>query len=128
MTKVIEIEDHIESGKRKKKIAERRREMAPLLHFLQCSRCQMKCWRCGSQSEIEPAEKDSVNIPFNLCKDCQGEYLEYQRCQREEETKDILWRNREWKWMWEKWIEYQSAVHHFYRSKEVRELFEELRG
>jgi hypothetical protein len=128
MTKIIEIEDIIESGKRKKKIAERRREMAPLLHFLQCSSCQMKCWRCGAQSETELPERDSASIPFNLCKHCREEYLEYQRCQREEKARDVPWRNCEWKRMWEKWIDYQSAVRGFHRSKEVRELFEELRG
>ncbi len=128
MTKIIEIENRIELEKRKKKVAEHRRKMAPLLHFLQCSCCRMKCWRCGAQAEWMPPDKDSPDIPFNFCRDCREEYLHYQRAQKEEGARDIPWCNREWERMWKKWIEYQNAVRRFHRSKEVRELFHELRG
>lgn len=128
MTKIIEIEKRIETEKRKKKIAERRREVAPLLHFLQCTCCGMKCWRCGSAAELRPRNQDLPDIPFNFCKDCREEYLEYQRVHRNEEESSVPWRNREWVTMWEKWIEYQSTVRRFQQSKEVQELFDDLRN
>ena len=128
MSKIIDIENRIETEKRKKKIAERRREIAPLLHFLQCACCGMKCRRCGSPAELRPPGKDFPQIPFNFCKDCREEYLEYQRAQQNEEDKSAPWRNREWLRMWKKWIEYQRTVQRFHQSKEVQKLFEELRS
>lgn len=127
MSKVIEIENRIESEKRKKKIADRRRQLAPLIHFLQCSGCRMKCWRCGSQVEELPADASTLNVPFNLCKNCRDEYLEYQLSKENAADKEILWHNSEWEAMWEKWIDYQTAVQRFHRSQEVRDLFKDLR-
>ena len=128
MPKVIDIENRIETEKRRKKIAERRQEVAPLLHFLQCTCCGMKCWRCGSPAELRPPAKDVPKIQFNFCKDCREEYLEYQRIQESEEESDVPWRNNEWVRMWKKWIEYQNTVRRFHQSKEVQEIFDELRS
>ena len=128
MSKIIDIENRIETEKRKKKIAERRRNVAPLLHFLQCACCGMKCWRCGSPAELPPPDKDALKIKFNFCRDCREEYLEYQRMQQSDEESGVPWRNREWMKMWKTWIEYQSTVRHFHQSKEVQEIFEDLRS
>ena len=128
MPKVIDIENRIETEKRKKKIAERRREVAPLLRFLQCACCGMKCRRCGSPAELRPPAKEIPKVPFNFCKDCREEYLEYQRIQNSDEESEVPWRNREWIRMWKKWIEYQNTVQRFHKSKEVQEVFEELRS
>jgi hypothetical protein len=128
MPKVIDFEKRIETEKRKKQIAEERREIAPLLHFLQCACCGMKCWRCGSQAELRPPAKDYPKTPFNFCKDCREEYLEYKRIRQGGEKSDASWRNSEWIIMWEKWIEYQNTVRNFQESKEVQEIFKKLRS
>ncbi|HNR12500.1 MAG TPA: hypothetical protein PLG17_00460 [Thermodesulfobacteriota bacterium] len=127
MSKIIEIEDRIESEKRKKTIAEKRRAIAPLIHFLQCSCCRMKCWRCGSQVELASPGVSSPDIPFSFCPTCREEFLEYQRSQQEPLQTTTPWHNPEWEAMWEKWIEYQDAVRTFHRSQEVRDLFADLR-
>jgi len=129
MTKVIEIEGRIEGEKRKKELAERRRAVAPLLHFLQCSCCRMKCRRCGSQADITSSEKDASDIPFIFCKECREEYRHFQQRQMNEENQEQVhpWHNSEWEKMWRQWIEYQEALRSFQRSKEVRTVCEELR-
>lgn len=128
MSKVIEIEDRIESEKHRKTVAEKRKRIAPLIHFLQCSCCRMKCWRCGSPVELSPPAETSPDIPFSLCAACRDEYLEYQRSRSASLQHSIPWHNTEWEAMWGKWIEYQEAVRSFHRSQEVRDLFADLRG
>ena len=125
MSKVIEIENRLELEKRKKKEAERRRNLAPLLHFLQCVCCRMKCWRCGSQVDVAAQPEPDSRIPFSLCKSCHEEYSAYEGTQVDGETDPKLWHNQEWKLMWEKWIEYQQAIRNFQQSEEIRELFRE---
>ncbi|MFH0812056.1 MAG: hypothetical protein V2A69_04350 [Pseudomonadota bacterium] len=125
MSKVIEIKDHIELERQKKQDAEKRRLVQELLQFLQCSTCRMKCSRCGSQVDVLSDLPYPPDIPFNLCKICKEEYLEYQRSLHDLDSKDTLWHNQEWKAMWSLWIEYQKASRKFINSREVRELFEQ---
>ena len=125
MSKIIEIKQHIALEKQKKKQAEHMSRVKPLLHFLQCSTCTMKCRRCGSTVDVSTDYAFPPTIAsFAFCSDCRREYAEYQRTKFGQESEDIPWHNQHWKEMWNSWIEYQKALTKFLHSKEVRDLIE----
>jgi hypothetical protein len=128
MSKVIEIKKHIALEQQKKKEAEQLNLVKPLLHFLQCSTCIMKCCRCGSTLDTRPDYSSPPNAAsFNFCSDCKAEYTAYQRSKLNKENPDIPWHNEDWKEMWESWITYEKALRKFLKSKEVRELIKSFK-
>ena len=95
MSKVIEIKKHIALEQQKKKEAEQLNLVKPLLHFLQCSSCIMKCCRCGSAVDTQTdnsAPPNTASFPF--CSDCKTEYLAYQRSKLNDENADTPWKPR----------------------------------
>jgi hypothetical protein len=123
MIEIIEIRDHIESEKLKKKEGEQKRVIKQLLNFLQCSSCRMKCSRCGSTVDLSTNYAFPPDSVFTFCASCEAEYIEYQRLKSSLEIKKAPWHNEEWKEMWDSWIEYQKALRRFRQSKEVRDSF-----
>lgn len=129
MSKVIEINKHIVLEQKKKETAEQLNLAKPLLHFLQCSTCIMKCCRCGSTVDTSmdysfPPHK----VSFTFCSDCKAEYLEYQRSKLNKQiTAERSWHNQHWVEMWDAWIAYQKALRKFLMSKEVRDLIEQFK-
>jgi len=128
MSKVIEINKHIALEQQKKKEAEQLNFVKPLLHFLQCSTCIMKCCRCGSTVDTSTDHSFPPNIAsFVFCSDCKTEYTEYQRSKLRDENADMPWHNQQWKEMWDSWIIYQKAMRKFLHSKEVRDLIKKFK-
>jgi len=128
MSKVIEIKKHIALEQQKKKEAEQMNLVKPLLHFLQCSTCIMKCCRCGSTVDTSIDDSFPPNTAsFPFCSDCKAEYMEYQRSKLNNENADIPWHNQDWKEMWDSWITYQKTLRKFLHSQEVRDLIKNFK-
>ena len=128
MSKVIEIKKHIALEQQKKKEAEQMNLLKPLLHFLQCSTCIMKCCRCGSTVDTSIDDSFPPNTAsFPFCSDCKAEYMEYQRSKLNNKNADIPWHNQDWKEMWGSWITYQKTLRKFLHSQEVRDLIKDFK-
>jgi hypothetical protein len=129
MSKVIEIKKHIALEQQRKKEEEQLNLAKPLLHFLQCSSCMMKCCRCGSSVDTSLDHSSPPNsASFAFCSDCKAEYMEYQRLKLNKERTDKRpWHNQQWEAMWDSWIAYQKNLRKFLSSKEVRGLIKDFK-
>ena len=123
MSIIINLQDHIELEKQKKLEEDKKRQVEAAQKMVICSSCQLRCSRCGVQVNAPRFCPFSSEIPFNLCSTCAEEYEDYKRSVGGGlKNRDIPWHNREWKEMWQSWIEYQNALKKYQHSKEVQEL------
>ncbi len=128
MSKVISLDDKLKLSAEQREVLERKRKLMAVRKVFQCTHCASKCERCGTS--IGPDNhtyKDNPRIPYNFCDSCAEEYIEYiGRLQQKGNPKDY-WYNHAWLKVWQTWIEYQGAIDQYLRSKEFRQLLDELR-
>ncbi|NLI33149.1 MAG: hypothetical protein GX422_10300 [Deltaproteobacteria bacterium] len=105
----------------------RQRKIEALKKVFQCSRCLLKCAKCGSQLEMSAAERSQFATPYPLCRNCQDEYREYrERTAGKRTNPDCYWYNEKWMRVWESWLEHQSCLDEYRQSKEFLQLLEEV--
>jgi hypothetical protein len=101
--------------------------MRKALKTYSCSRCQHKCMKCGSQTDLpESQPDDGHHVPYRLCRHCMEEYLEFMRRLHGRGDTSLFWHNREWMELWKAWINYQEAFTRYELSEGFRRLVEEL--
>lgn len=122
MSKIINIQDHIELEKQKKLEEGQKRQVEAVRKVILCSSCRLRCSRCGVQVATPTFCPFCSDLPFNLCPTCAEEYDEYKRSLDGLKSKDIPWHNQEWEEMWQRWLEYQKALKKYQQSREIREL------
>ncbi len=131
MADIISIDKKLDLAKDKKAALIRRRKVLAVQKVFQCTHCSMKCEKCGTQIEhgSEAGEKyrRSLRVPYNFCQGCSEEYLEYIERLKGRGDEDCYWHNESWMDAWTKWIEYQSSVDRYIKSKEFKKLLDELR-
>jgi Pyruvate/2-oxoacid:ferredoxin oxidoreductase delta subunit len=117
--------------KTKKAALIRRRKVLAVQKVFQCTHCSMKCEKCGTQIERDPEGGEkyrrNLRVPYNFCQGCSEEYLEYIARLKGGGDADCYWHNESWMDAWTKWIEYQSSVDRYIKSKEFKKLLDELR-
>jgi hypothetical protein len=64
--------------------------------------------------------------PFRLCSSCQEEYDEYLLITKEGGESPYYWHNKEWRQVWESWLNYQRALKNYGDSAEFLELVREV--
>jgi len=104
----------------------RQRKIEALRKFFQCTRCMLKCAKCGAQLE---AAKDSLKYaaPYTFCINCQEEYEEYRdRIDGKQMTPKYYWHNETWMKVWEVWLEHQRQLDNYRNSKEFLQLLQEV--
>ncbi len=91
----------------------------------------MKCEKCGTQIKHDPAVGEKyhrdLKVPYNFCQGCSDEYIEYIERLKGRGDADCYWHNESWIDAWTKWIEYQSSVDRYIKSKEFKKLLDELK-
>lgn len=105
----------------------RQRKIEALKKLFQCTRCHMKCAKCGAQIEGESDMSSRFASPYSFCGNCREEYEEYR--ERVEGTAAIpryYWHNDAWMKVWESWIEEQRWLDQYRQSKEFLQLIEEV--
>lgn len=122
MSKIINIQDHIELEKQKKLEEGQKRQVEAVRKVILCSSCRLRCSRCGVQVATPTFCPFCSDLTFNLCPTCAEEYDEYKRSLDGLKSKDIPWHNQEWEEMWQRWLEYQKALKKYQQSREIREL------
>ncbi len=128
MSKVISLDDKLKLSAEQREVLERKRKLMAVRKVFQCTHCASKCERCGtSLGSDNQTYKNNPRIPYNFCDGCAEEYIEYiDRLQAKGNSKDY-WYNHAWLKVWQSWIEYQGAIDQYLRSKEFRQLLDELR-
>ena len=123
--------DIIELGKRRQQQADekaaglRDEKIDVLKKVLQCARCQLRCSRCGAQTQ-EAGENKHTELPYPLCAGCGDEYGVYLKLRGGELTAGRYWHNAEWMEVWQTWLKHQQALDQYRDSKEFVKLLHEL--
>jgi Pyruvate/2-oxoacid:ferredoxin oxidoreductase delta subunit len=128
---IISIDKKLDLVKDKKAALIRRRKVLAVQKVFQCTHCALKCEKCGIQIEhgTEPGTKyrRNLRVPYNFCQTCSEDYIDYIERLQGKENSDCFWHNDAWLDAWTKWIEYQSSIDRYIKSKEFRRLLDELK-
>ncbi len=129
MSKVISLDDKLKLTAKQRKALARKRKIIAVRKVFQCTHCASKCERCGTSIGPEDKGNEAVNrVPYNFCESCAEEYVEYINRLQGRQNSDDYWYNHAWIKVWQTWIEYQGAIDEYLRSKEFRQLLDELRS
>jgi len=127
---IISLTDKRNLADEKRAAEVRKRKIQAVQKVFQCTHCAFKCEKCGTQISREPLpETDTrrVRIPYHFCDACSEEYLDYVKRLQGGGDADAYWHNEIWLDAWRKWIDYQSSVDRYIKSKEFLRLLQELR-
>ena len=104
----------------------RQRKIEALKRMIQCTRCMMKCIKCGAPIESGD-DAPHYASPYDFCADCAGEYEEYrERADGARSTPKYYWHNDAWMKVWESWLNHQQRLDHYKQSREFLKLVEEV--
>ena len=105
----------------------RQRKIESLRKIFQCTRCMMKCAKCGTQLDGEGDELSKYAAPYPFCASCLEEYREYrERSAGRQPALSYYWHNDSWLKVWESWLELQKQLDRYRQSKEFLQLLEEV--
>jgi hypothetical protein len=131
VAEIIPIDEKIASLKNKKNASNRKRKIQAVQNVFRCVRCAFKCEKCGAGIELkEPGRSkkpEALNAPYNFCQGCREEYVDYIDYLKGKSTPENYWHNDQWGNLWRRWIEYQSALDGYLKSKEFKALLMETR-
>ena len=131
MADIISIDKKLDLAKDKKAAFIRRRKVLAVQKVFQCTHYVLKCEKCGIQieqdSDVGIKHRRNLRVPYNFCKACSQEYIEYIDHLQGRGDSDCYWHNEAWIDAWSKWIEYQSSVDRYIKSKEFKKLLDELK-
>lgn len=103
----------------------RQLKIEALRKILQCTRCVVKCSKCGAQTDSQ--EYARFAAPYSFCKSCRQEYEEYRaRAGGNQADSDLYWHNSAWMKVWETWLQHQKALDQYKQSKEFLQLIDEV--
>ncbi len=131
MAEIISLDAKLQDAINKKHELTRRRKLHAVKKVFQCTHCSFKCEKCGTQinkdssGSVEYHRK--LNVPYNFCKGCSDEYLDYIERLKGAGDPDCYWHNEQWIDAWKRWIDYQSSVDRYLKSKEFVQLLNELK-
>jgi hypothetical protein len=109
----------------------KKRKILAVQKVFQCMQCAFKCEKCGTQ--IQPDESRTqrpigdLRVPYRFCESCAEEYIDYIERLKGRGDSEYYWHNDIWLELWRKWIDYQGAIDSYLKSKEFRQLLEELK-
>lgn len=130
MAEIISLDAKLQDAINKKHELTRRRKLLAVKKVFQCTHCSFKCEKCGTQiNETESSDDPSNNlrVPYRFCESCSKEYVDYIEQLQGGGNTECYWHNDEWADSWQKWIEYQSAIDRYTKSKDFLKLIKELK-
>jgi hypothetical protein len=106
----------------------RQRKIEALKKIFQCTRCLLKCAKCGTQLDPPEGQEPPKYIsPYPFCRNCQDEYQEYRdRSEGRQPHPSFYWHNNLWMKLWETWLQEQKCLDEYRQSKEFLQLLEEV--
>ena len=131
MAEIISIDGKLELAKEKKEAIIRKRKILAVQKVFQCTHCAFKCEKCGTQIERRKENKTKIErdlrVPYNFCAACKAEYIDYIERLQGGGDPDCYWHNDAWIDAWKTWIDYQSSVDRYLKSKEFIRLLQEFK-
>ena len=130
MAEIISLDAKLQDAINKKHELTRRRKLRAVKKVFQCTHCSFKCEKCGTQitdTETRIDTPANLRVPYRFCEHCTEEYVDYIERLQGQGDKDCYWHNTEWTDTWQKWIEYQSAMDRYTKSKDFLNLIKELK-
>ena len=127
MADVISIDDKLNLAKEQKAALIRKRKIKAVQKVFQCTQCAYKCEKCGTQLDREAQAQGNIRVPYRLCESCAEEYIDYIERHKGAGDPDCYWRNQSWMDLWKSWIDYQSAIDSYMKSKDFLRLLQELK-
>ena len=128
---IISFDNKKDLAREKQAAQVKRRKVLAVQKVFQCSHCAYKCEKCGTQVKAEdadlPEKKRNLRVPYNFCEACSEEYIDYIERLKGGGDPDCYWHNEAWIDAWRKWIDYQSSVDRYLKSKEFLKLLQELK-
>jgi hypothetical protein len=125
MANILEFGKRAENLRSERDTTVRKLKIEALRKVFQCTRCVVKCSKCGAQ--IESQEYSRFAAPYSFCKTCLQEYEEYRaRVGGNQADSDCYWRNSSWMRVWETWLQHQKALDQYRQSKEFLQLMDEV--
>jgi len=131
MANIISFKDKRGLAEEKQATLIKKRKVQAVRKVFQCTHCALKCEKCGAQIRGESNDTDpykrKLNVPYNFCGECSDEYLDYIERLQGGGDPDCYWHNEAWIDSWKRWIDYQSSVDQYLKSKEFKRLINELK-
>ena len=127
MAEILEFEKKSQDLKSSRDTVLRQRKIEALRKIFQCTRCMLKCAKCGTQLETEMQESSRYATPYTFCRNCYDEYQEYrERIQKNHANPKYYWHNDTWMKVWESWVDHQRWLDQYRQSKEFLQLLQEV--
>ncbi len=127
MAEIIEFGKKAQDFKEVRATSLRQRKIEALRKIFQCTRCVLKCAKCGAQLDKEAEDSSRYATPYPFCKNCHEEYEEYrERSSGRLTTPRYYWHNELWMKVWEGWLEHQNCLDQYRQSKEFLQLLGEV--
>lgn len=131
MADIIPLKAKLQHTKEKEAEIIRKRKILAVQKIFQCTHCSFKCEKCGTQISAE--DKRNTNnmyepkTPYRFCESCSEEYADYIKSLQGKDDPKYYWYNDEWLELWRKWIDYQGVMDRYLKSKEFKQLLQELK-
>jgi len=127
MAEIIDLHTKKREEQDRKAAVERSKRLEAVVQTFQCSRCAMKCMKCGSQVEPPASTPEDQSVPYRLCRSCREEYQEFLDRLHGRGDPACYWYNREWMEVWKAWMHYQDALTRYQLSEGFRRVIEEIK-
>lgn len=131
MSNIIQLDQKLQHTKEKKAEIIKKRKILAVQKVFQCTHCAFKCEKCGTK--IDPGDRGQqkltgdLRVPYRFCESCSEEYVDYIERLKGKGNPECYWHNDIWLELWRKWIDYQGIVDRYLKSKEFKQLLEELK-
>lgn len=131
MADIIPLQAKLQHTKNKEAEIIRKRKILAVQKIFQCTHCAFKCEKCGTQISAEDKRNldnmYEIKIPYRFCESCSEEYADYINSLSGKGDSKYYWYNDEWLELWKKWIDYQGVMDRYLKSKEFKQLLQELK-
>jgi hypothetical protein len=127
MAEIIEFGRKFQDVKCARDEVTRQRKVDALRRVFQCTRCVLKCAKCGTQLDMKAGAQAKKVTPYPFCKNCSEEYSEYKaRVAKEQPQPSHYWHNDAWMKVWESWLDHQKRLDEYRKSREFLRLLQEV--
>ncbi|MGQ9653492.1 MAG: hypothetical protein ACUVXD_05435 [Thermodesulfobacteriota bacterium] len=126
MAEIIDLDEQKRREQARRAAEEKSRRMKMALQMFQCSRCAMKCMKCGSQLNVPSSPQQAPAALYRFCQSCREEYEEFLERLHGRGDPRLYWCNHEWMEVWKAWMHYQDALSRYELSEGFRQLLREL--
>ncbi len=130
MADVISLDKKLKIAQETREAIIKRRKIQAVQKVFQCVHCAFKCEKCGTQIEPhddEGADPRNPRVPYRFCQGCSEEYIDYIEKLKGGGDREAYWHNNAWMDLWKNWIDYQSCLDRYLKSKEFVLLMQDLK-